>query len=197
MSAKAGTDGRGAIPVREQSARKTRAKLLSAGLRLAESMSLARISVNLLVREAGVAKGSFFHHFGDRATYLVALHREFHERLLAELQAATSGLPPGRERLETAGNAYLDVCLRERGVRALLLEARAEPLIAEEVLNRNEANAEICRADFDAMGWNDPLQSARLWIAVVAEAALVELRTGGRDRATRRAIAQLLAADRV
>src|ERR1700721_3370147 len=78
---------------------RTRESLIDAGLRLAERTGLAGLSVNLIVGEAGVAKGTFFHHFGDRASYLLALHREFHERLATQIKPATHATPPGRRRL--------------------------------------------------------------------------------------------------
>src|SRR5690242_18552762 len=117
---------------RQASAERTRERMIDAGLDLAEQTSLAELSVNLIVAEAGVAKGSFFHHFGDRTGYLIALHRRFHEQLLLETQLATENLQPGRERLRVGAGAYLDVCLRDPGGRALVLEARAEPEIVDE-----------------------------------------------------------------
>src|ERR1700682_4395125 len=103
--------------------------MVDAGLQLAEHTGLAAMSVNLIVEKAGVAKGTFFHHFGDRTGFLLALHREFHDRLFAEIAEAVADMPPGRARLPTAAAADLDGCLHHRGIRALLLEARAEPLI--------------------------------------------------------------------
>jgi len=137
--------------VRKEAMAKTREALIDAGLRLAERTGLAGLSVNLIVQEAGVAKGTFFHHFGDRASYLLALHREFHERLATQIQAAIDGMPPGRRRLTCVAHTYLDGCLRDRGVRALLLEARAEPAVTDEIARRNHASAELCEADFVAL----------------------------------------------
>src|ERR1700747_665200 len=128
-------------PTRKEAMARTRQALLDVGLRLAESTGLSRLSVNLIVAEAGVAKGTFFHHFGDRASYLLALHREFHDRLLSEIERTTAGLSPGRERLLFSPTTSLDGCLRDRGVRALLLEARADPVIAEEIGTRNASTA--------------------------------------------------------
>ena len=168
-----------AVPTRPAGARKeamarTRESLIDAGLRLAERTGLAGLSVNLIVQEAGVAKGTFFHHFGDRASYLLALHREFHERLTTQVQAATDGMPPGRNRLNTIAKTYLDGCLSDRGVRALLLEARAEPAVTDEITRRNTASAELCRPDFAALKRPHPYESAQLWVGMVAEAALIE-----------------------
>src|SRR3984885_9571282 len=97
---------------RKEGMAKTREALIDAGLRLAERTGLAGLSVNLIVQEAGVAKGTFFHHFGDRASYLPALHREFHERLATQIEAAIDGMPPGRGRLTRVAHTYLDGCLR-------------------------------------------------------------------------------------
>ncbi|MEZ0364580.1 TetR/AcrR family transcriptional regulator [Mycobacterium sp. pUA109] len=159
---------------RKEAMARTREALIDAGLRLAERVGLSGLSVNLIVAEAGVAKGTFFHHFGDRASYLLSLHREFHERLTAQTEAAVAGLPPGRKRLIAAANTYLDGCLRDRGVRALLLEARAEPAVTAEISHRNIANAKWCQPDFAAMKHPYPYESAQLWIGMTAEAALLE-----------------------
>jgi AcrR family transcriptional regulator len=163
------------MTTRAESAARTRSLLVDAGLRLAEEHGLAAMSVDLIVREAGVAKGSFFHHFGDRAGYLLALHRAFHERLDEEMAATTRSRPPGRDRLLAATTTYLDACLRDRGVRALLLDARAEPVIRAEVRARNARNATLCRPDFEAMSWPHPLEAAHLWVRLVAETAVLEL----------------------
>jgi AcrR family transcriptional regulator len=177
------------VSTRQASAARTRLAMIDAGLRLAERTGLAGLSINLLVDEAQVSKGTFFHHFGDRASYLLALHREFHDRLLAGIERVTAGMPPGRDRLIKSATTYLDGCLRDRGVRALLLEARAEPAIAEEIGARNAGTARIVEADFKAMGWRRPLECAQLWIGMTAEAALLELKAGKRSPAVRASLA--------
>jgi TetR/AcrR family transcriptional regulator, transcriptional repressor for nem operon len=159
---------------RKESMARTREALIDAGLRLAERTGLSGLSVNLIVADAGVAKGTFFHHFGDRASYLLALHREFHDRLTTQVEAVIAGMPPGRDRLIAVANTYLDGCLRDRGVRALLLEARAEPAVTDEITRRNNASAELCRFDFAALRRPHPYESAQLWVGMVAEAALIE-----------------------
>jgi TetR/AcrR family transcriptional repressor of nem operon len=177
---------------RKESMARTREALIDAGLRLAERTGLAGLSVNLIVADAGVAKGTFFHHFGDRASYLLALHREFHERLATQVQAVIAGMPPGRDRLIAVANTYLDGCLRDRGVRALLLEARAEPAVTDEITRRNNASAELCRFDFAALRRPHPYESAQLWVGMVAEAALIEHQAGKALPGLREALEQFL-----
>ena len=177
---------------RKAAAAETRAKLIESGLRLAERTCLSGLSVNLLVDEAGVSKGSFFHHFGDRDSYLLALHREFHDRIFERINAAVDGMRPGRERLLTGARVYLDACLEQRGIRALLLEARAEPAVSQEIMRRNADFAQRCGADFRILKRRHPLASAQLWIAMTAEAALIELPEGSRSRTVRAALQDFL-----
>jgi TetR/AcrR family transcriptional regulator, transcriptional repressor for nem operon len=177
---------------RKAAAAATRAKLIESGLRLAERTGLTGLSVNLLVEEAGVSKGSFFHHFGDRASYLLALHREFHDRIAERIDQAIGDLPPGTERLMAGARVYLDTCLQQRGIRALLLEARAEPAVAQEISRRNAEFARKCKADFDALVRRYPLESAQLWVAMTAEAALIELAQGAAAKSVRAALGEFL-----
>jgi len=177
---------------RTRNPERMREALLDAGLRVAERTGLGWLTLDLVVAEAKVAKGSLLHHFRDRAGYLLALHRRFHERVLDEIEEASKGLPPGRERLLIGATTYLDACLQHRGIRALLLEARAEPQIAAEVLARNAQIARRVVPDVRALGWPDPPETARLWVAMVAEAALVEFAAGGKRAAVRRALTHFL-----
>src|SRR2546423_15375333 len=98
--------------------------LISAGLAVADEHGLGQLSVNRVVALAGVAKGSFFHHFGDRAAFLTELHRRFHDRLPPHLHAAPADLPPGRYRLTTGPTPSPHASLRGLGhSRALALGA--------------------------------------------------------------------------
>jgi TetR/AcrR family transcriptional repressor of nem operon len=169
-------------------AQQTRANLIETGQVLAEQLGLESLSVNAVVSAAGVSKGTFFHHFPDRVSYLVALHRRFHDALFDEVMSVIAELPPGKERLAAAARTYLDGCLRNRGVKALLLEARGHLPIADEVMRRNRMNVDVVAADFSALGWSHPREAARLWIAATAECALMELEGGGPDPAARSVI---------
>ena len=114
---------------RASGALQTREALLDAGVALAEEHGLAGASVNMVVARAGVAKGTFYVHFKDRAAFVDAMHARFHARVEARVGEAVAGLPPGAERLFRASEAYLDVSLANRGVKALSLEARSDPAV--------------------------------------------------------------------
>ena len=156
----------------------TRHVLLEAGSQLAETCGLAQMTVDAIVGKAGLGKGTFYVHFPDRTAFLVALHAQFHERLLQAILDATAELAPGAERLQQGTITYLNTCLRERGVKALLLEARSDASIAVEVQRRNAEFAQLAHADFTALGWSHVETSAHLFVVLVAEAALMELEGG-------------------
>jgi TetR/AcrR family transcriptional repressor of nem operon len=166
----------------------TRGDLLDAGLRLADELGVRGMSVNAIVAEASRSKGAFFHHFPDRDSYLVELHRRLHDDMWSRMRELAGDMAPGPERLRIVADVYLDTFLAQRGVRALLLEARGEPAIRAEIADRNTRGAEILADDFAALGWSDPARPARLWIAALAEVGIVEFERGRRDRASRRAL---------
>jgi len=166
----------------------TRQALLGAGLTLADTGSLGSMSVDVIVAEAGVAKGTFYVHFKDRAGYLEALHRHFHEQLRDAVRDAAGDLPRGGARLRASTVAYLDACLAARGVKAMLLDARGEPAVANAVSASNDRFATAAKPDFDALGVAHPIDTARLFVAMVAETALLELAKGKRRPTLRAAL---------
>lgn len=175
----------------ESRSRETRAELLDAGLRAAEELGVGGLSVNAIVAEAARSKGAFFHHFPDRESYLVELHRRVHDEMEAEMWALAEGLPPGGQRLEIVARVYLDTFLQRPGVRAFLLEARGEPAIKREIARRNERGGEILAEDFEALGGANTQRTARLWIAALAEVGVIELDLGRRDDQAREALLAL------
>lgn len=172
----------------------TRAALLEAGLHLADRQPLAQMSVDAVVGKAGVAKGTFYLHFKSRADFLVALHRRFHDALHSAIDRAARSLPTAAVRVQAGTEAYLDGCLARRGVKAFLLEARAEAAITQEIARRNRSFYEAFAGELKELGWPAGPAPMRLYVAMVAEAALAELEAGKRDPAIRRALWHFLGA---
>ncbi len=174
----------------------TRHILLEAGSELAESRGLAQMTIDAIVGKVGLGKGTFYVHFPDRTAFLVALHAQFHERLLRAILDATAELPPGAERLQRSTISYLNACLHERAVKALLLEARSNAAIMAEVQRRNAEFALLAQADFTALGWFHAETSARLFVVLVAEVALMELEAGHADEAVRHSLWRFVGIER-
>ena len=166
---------------RAEAAEHTRAALLDAGLRIAEEHGLAAMSVNRVVAAAGVAKGTFYVHFPDRGAFLNDLHERFHAQVAAGVGAAMAPLPPGRERLRRGMETYLDLCLRHQGVKAMLLEARNDPSVADQVTARTSVFASHAEPDLHAMGWPEAGPAAQLVVAMSAELSVTETGNGTAD----------------
>ena len=177
---------------RAAGALQTREALLDAGAALAEEHGLAGVSVNMVVARAGVAKGTFYVHFKDRAAFVDAMHARFHDRVGVVIDEAIAGLPPGAERLFRGSEAYLDVSLANRGVKALSLEARSDPAAQVSMEARRERLASAGVADLEAMGWDDAEAAAQLLGAMTREISVLEFDAGHRLPAQRRALKRFL-----
>jgi TetR/AcrR family transcriptional regulator, transcriptional repressor for nem operon len=170
---------------------RTREALLAAGVEVVESDGIAGLSVNRVVAVAGVAKGTFYVHFGDRDAFVDALHARFYEQVGAAVDEAVEGVEPGPERLRLGLETYLDACLSSRAVKALLVEARADGTLTEPMAARSARFAGSVAPSLRAMGWKDPALVARLLLVATSEAAIAELEAGRKLPAARRALMRL------
>jgi TetR/AcrR family transcriptional regulator, transcriptional repressor for nem operon len=168
--------------------RRTREKLLNAGVTVAEQYGLAGLSVNRVVAAAAVAKGTFYVHFADRNAFVDALHGRFHARVSEAVAAATLALNPGAERVLLGAETYLDECLGNRAVKALVFEARGDGALTASMSARQEAFSVRAEPDFRALGWRDAAIAARLFTALTSEVALLELEAGKKLPTARRTL---------
>jgi TetR/AcrR family transcriptional repressor of nem operon len=173
---------------------RTREALLTAGVAVAERGGLSGLCVNRVVAEAGVAKGTFYVHFADREAFIDALHARFHDRVQEAVVTATAGTPAGAERILRGVEAYLDVCLADRAIKALALEARSEATLTASMSARHERFAATAVPSFKAMGWPDAGAAAQLLAAMTSEVAIRELEAGRRLPGARRALRRFLGA---
>jgi TetR/AcrR family transcriptional repressor of nem operon len=169
----------------------TRHELLDAAVSLAEREGLAGLTIARITATAGHAKGTFYVHFPDRAAFLVALHRSFHDALFGRIIAATAAEPPGPARAGRRLTAFLDGCRALPGVRAVLIEARTEPAVAAEVDTRNRQAATVLAADL-AECCAQPRETARLLVIAAADVAARESGRRRRIPAARRALLGLI-----
>jgi TetR/AcrR family transcriptional repressor of nem operon len=175
-----------------RSTHRTYEMLLDAGVTVAEREGLAGLSVNRVVAEAGVAKGTFYVHFADREAFVDALHARFHERVAQAVAAASEDAPPGAARIVRGVEAYLDVCLADRAIKALALEVRTDAALTASMSARHERAAAAAIPSFRAMGWPDARAAAQLLAAMTSELAIRELDAGRRLPGGRRALRRFL-----
>jgi TetR/AcrR family transcriptional repressor of nem operon len=172
----------------------TRELLLDAGLRIAARDGLSHMTVDAVVAEAKVAKGTYYVHFENRTTYLIALYQRWHLLLMEEIYTAISGKPPGAARLRAACDAYLDACLAAQPIQALLVAARGESATAQVAANGSAEAAALIVDDFAALGFPHALAAANLFVSATVAAALRELDQGAADRAIRESLYQFAGA---
>ncbi|MER5511947.1 TetR/AcrR family transcriptional regulator [Streptomyces sp. NPDC002766] len=172
--------------------RQTKDGLLDAGEAVAARDGLAGLSVASVTSEAKVAKGTFYVHFADRAAFIEALERRFYARVADRVLDAVKPLPPGRDFLAAALDAYLDACLAKGAIKALLLEARAHGergAVYTELLTQFEA---LVSSSLQALALTPVDIHARLLIALASETALIELERGSRVDEARDALRAIL-----
>jgi TetR/AcrR family transcriptional repressor of nem operon len=173
---------------------RTREALLDAGAVVAGGHGLGGLSVNRVVVEAGVAKGTFYVHFADREAFVDALHERFHGDVQKAVGAAVAEVPVGAERLVAGAEAYLDICLANKAVKALALEVRSDPALMASMAARHDRFVAAAVPSFKAMGWPDPSAASQLLAAMTAEIAIRELDAGRRLPASRRSLRRFLSA---
>jgi AcrR family transcriptional regulator len=188
MAASVGTDVPAVSGGAARDGARTRERLLDAGAAVAEEGGLGGLSVNRVVAEAGVAKGTFYVHFADREAFVDALHERFHVRVQKAVVKAIDGVEPGAELIWRGAAAYLDACLADRAVKALAQEARTEPALTATMLERQERFSAASIPSFKSMRWPDPRTASLLFAAMTSEIAIRELDAKRRLPAARRAL---------
>jgi hypothetical protein len=128
-------------------------------------------------RQAGVDEAAFAPAFGDVPGYLVAVQQAFMDRLRDRIVAVTAGVQ-GLRRIQLATESYLSSCLAERDLREWLLAARMLPSVLAGLRRQNQIYYVILGAELEALGWPDGAAAARLYMAMINAAGIVEHRLG-------------------
>jgi AcrR family transcriptional regulator len=171
-----------------------RARLLDAGMRLAQAGALSGLRVDEIGAGAGVGKGTFYVHFPARSAFLAALHQRFQDQPAVRIERTTAETAPGLARLRAGSPAYPDGCRAQSAIKAMLLGARSEPEIQHEVAAQNARFGALVGGEFRAAGWPAPEHAARLWVGLVAEGAVAEAEARRRQPPLRATLARYLGA---
>ena len=95
-------------------AARTRDALLAAGFDLMFDRSVDAIPIDDLVAAAGVGKGSFFNHFGDKEGFKAALAIEVRGEIETKITTANLGVTEPLERLAGGMREVTDYALKNR-----------------------------------------------------------------------------------
>ena len=96
--------GRPSIPREVQ-----RQRLIDGALRAIQKSPYDKVSVALIVREAGMSSRSFYDHFASKEDLVAEIVQEQGRRLLETLQEIFRETKDDRERVERAVRAYLEL----------------------------------------------------------------------------------------
>lgn len=164
--------------------------LLAAGRQVFADQGGAQTRIDDVVATAGVAKGTFYLYFRSKADLVLALRRQFAERLAAELTAVAESASPvdwpsvSRRLMEAAVDGYLGA---DRGDAAILRTAvtdSSDPDDAEwaDAIVRAIAEFLARGAEAGALTVDDPEATALLLYAAVDGVCHRALATGAPDR---------------
>lgn len=168
-------------------AARTRAALLAAGFELLAERPIDAIAIDQVVARAGVAKGSFFNHFADKAAFSGAIGAEVRQEVEALVDAANAGVTDPVLRLGGGMRVGVGFVLDQRKRAIIMLRGLEGSTGIDHELNRG------IRADIEALiaaGLARPeavRSGVRYWLGLCQVAMLnVIERTPGRADAAER-----------
>jgi AcrR family transcriptional regulator len=166
-----------------------RAEFIEIAIRLFSARPYAKVSIDEIAAEAGLAKGLLYYYFGDKQGLYVAglerLAREMHEQIAAAAAAAGSSAAPV-ERLMAALDAHLAFIEQyPEGYRELLSGAMAHPEVRAIMDDQRSALQEMVLQGLPPEVPTGPAVTLAVtgWGSFVEGAELAWLAGGGIDRA--------------
>jgi AcrR family transcriptional regulator len=114
---------------------KTRAALLAAGLKLLADRPIDGISVDDIVRHAGVAKGSFFNHFADKDDFALAVAAEIRNGVEAKIAVANRDVGDPALRVAQGICCFVQFALAERSAAKIFARIHLSSVGADHPLN--------------------------------------------------------------
>lgn len=165
-----------------------RERLLAAAPSLWSQFSFQELTEARIVSAAGVGTDEFQAAFGSIFGYVNVLQQQFMDELRNRILKVTTGTGSGMTRIQLACETYLSGCLDHRALRAWLIEARTLPEVAAGLRKQNQVYWVVLGSELKTLGWPQPQAAARLFLAMINEAATIEHRAGGPVPAARESL---------
>ena len=159
--------------------RRTRQALIRAGETLLADRPVDAIAVDDIVREAGVAKGSFFNHFSDKSALALAVATEVRLRMEQRVGAVNAGVGDPEERLVRGVCAFIQYARNHPAEARAMLRSQDRPVPPDHPLNaglRGDLEAGLASGQFRAPG----LEPAILMVSGVCQILLSSVLDGPR-----------------
>lgn len=155
-----------------------RQRLLGAGPQLTGRHAFAELSGELIASAAGLGVEQFAESFPSVVAYVDALQEQFLDEVRNRVIKVTTETVPGLLRMKLATESYLATCIEYRGLRGWFIEARLRPELSDSLRRRNQIYGVVIGSEFSHLGWPAPQAAARLYLAMINEAATLEQRAG-------------------
>lgn len=120
-------------------AQRTYRALVDAGLELLAERPIDAVAIDEIVGRAGVAKGSFFNHFADKAAFGQAVGAEIRVELEARIGAANAGIADPFARLAGGMRTGLAFALDEPRKTAIMIRNASNSTLRDQPLNQGVA----------------------------------------------------------
>jgi len=165
--------------------------LVRAGQRLFSKHPVDAVAIDDIVREAQVAKGSFYKHFPDKEALLAAVSARIRDRIEQEVTTANAEVEDPARRVARAICVYLRFAADEpEQGRVLVRNDRMGESVA--AMDRNKGTVEDVRAGLASGRFTVPtVEAGALFILGVGHTGLVRF-VGDREAASNVWIAQQL-----
>ena len=126
-------------PALSPRAQRTYRALVDAGLELLAERPIDAVAIDEIVGRAGVAKGSFFNHFADKAAFGQAVGAEIRVELEARIGAANAGVADPFARLAGGMRTGLAFALDEPRKTAIMIRNASNSTLRDQPLNQGVA----------------------------------------------------------
>ena len=113
------------MPTKAEQSEATRGALVEAAEALFADQGFAETATEAVVKATGVTRGALYHHFSDKADLFRAVYERVEQRVIAQVEAAVTGLTDPLAVLQRGADAFLDACLEPAVQRIVLLEGPA------------------------------------------------------------------------
>jgi AcrR family transcriptional regulator len=121
-------------------AERQRQRLLAGAAQALAEHGYVELSVEHIIKQAGISRTTFYEHFEDKRDCVLVAHEQAFDRLTAELVGACAGQAEWSTKVAAAIAAAIDFAVRAPAEARLLVleELAADPVLVERALVSND-----------------------------------------------------------
>src|SRR5947208_8868309 len=110
-------------PLRARQAEATRSLLVEVARQILTVHGYAATSIDVIIRQAGVARGALYHHFSGKEALFRAVYETVEAEVVARVMAAAASQTSPWDAVRAGLSAFLDACLEPSFRRIVVLDS--------------------------------------------------------------------------